>query len=682
MKKKDIANEREANNNEKAAYEAGSSMTAETGPPSRVGSIHRQTFRSRLFFKFIIPYIFLIVTVFSLSGWLFFSSAREALDAELSRRLVGVADLVAHTVNPAFLLRIQPGDEDTSLYLLILEELKKIRQATQVKDIHLFDRQHRVIVDLDGTQRIGEEDLLLQIDSYELDQVWGGRALSSILYRGQDSRFYKAGYAPLRDEQGIIIAGVGVEVGVDFMQIIDRVRSHFIGITLVSAGFIILISFLLSRSMIRPIQVLTSATEQIGNEESYPQVDLRRNDELGDLGRHFNQMIEQIRTKDALLRRMYDEERARAEVLEGYSQTLLKSIPSGVLGVNLKGEITSCNPAAENILGRSSSSLLDRGVQGALGVCALEKIIMTAVTTGSEAAWEEFPVEDPSRGKRWIGAMASPIRDQGGREIGATAVFADLTEVKNLQEEVALKRQMALLGELSAGMAHEIRNPLAAIQALGELLSRRVKGIANRDQRGPADSGEGALEELSRDLVAEIRHLNRFVTEFLIYARMPLLNFEKTDLREIVDAALSLASPSEKPEEIVVRNKIPASLPKVSVDPLEFRRVLLNLIQNAFQAMGKGGELRIEAEIVDPHLFLRISDTGPGIPDAHREKVFRPFFTTKQGGTGLGLAISERIVRGHGGSLTFETTEGKGTTFSVQVRLEETAASVHHSILE
>jgi PAS domain S-box-containing protein len=619
----------------------------------------------------IIPYILLIVTVFSLSGWLFFSSASKALDAELSRRLVGVADLVARTVNPTFLLRIQPGDEDISLYRLILEELQKIREATQVKDVHLFDRQKRVIVDLDGTQAIGEEDLLLQIDSYELDQVWRGRALSSILYRGGDGRFYKAGYAPLRDGQGEIIAGVGVEVGVDFMAIMERVRGQFFGITLISGGFIVLISFFLSRSIIRPIQILTSATEQLGKEGIYPQVNLKRNDELGDLGRDFNRMIVQIQTKDALLRRMVDEERERAEILEGYSQTLLKNIPSGVLGINLNGEVTSCNPAAENILGLCSSDLFSRPVQGALGVCSrLERMIMTAVTTGSEAAWEEFPIEDPLHGKRWIGAMASPIKDQGGREIGATAVFADLTEVKNLQEEIALKRQMALLGELSAGMAHEIRNPLAAIQALGELLSRRVKEMTHhRNDDGGGDSRGGDLEALSRDLVEEIGHLNRFVSEFLIYARMPLLRFENTDLQEVIDAALSMAAPSGLPERIRVEREFPEISPAVSVDPLEFRRALLNLIQNALQAMGSEGTLRIEADVAGPSLVLRISDTGPGILSGHRDKIFRPFFTTKPGGTGLGLAISERIVREHGGSLTFETSEGKGTTFIIQIPL-------------
>lgn len=644
-------------------------MTPETEPVSRSGSPDRPVFRSRLFFKLIIPYIFLIAAVFSFSGWLFFSSAKKALDEELSRRLIGVAELVAQSINPQFLMRVHPGDEDTSLYRLLLAELRKIQEATRVKEIHIFDRENRVILDLDGGQSIGEENFFLQIDSFELEKVWEGRTVPSVLYRGRDGRFYKAGYAPLKNGQGEVIAGAGVEVGADFMEIMNRIQRQFIGITLASGGLIIMISFLLSRSIIRPIQTLTSATEQVGAKENYPQVDLNRYDELGDLGRHFNEMVTQIEIKDAELRRMYDEERARVEVLEGYSETLLKSIPSGVLGVNLEGEVTSCNPAAENILGLPSPALIGKEIQGIFPLSShLMEVMRAAVAKGKEAPWEEFLIEDQVKGRRWIGAMASPIKDHGGRQIGATAVFADLTEMKNLQEEVVLKRQMALLGELSAGMAHEIRNPLAAIQALGELLSRRVKEMANREEK-KGDVGEDDLEELSGDLVAEIGHLNRFVTEFLTYARMPVLKFEKTDIREIVDSALSLASPHGKSSGISICKMIPISLPSVVVDPLEFRRVLLNLIQNAIQAMGTEGELRIECRIVRPHFLVRISDTGPGIPSAQRDKIFRPFFTTKQGGTGLGLAISHRIVSEHGGSLTFETMEGKGTTFIVQIGL-------------
>lgn len=619
----------------------------------------------------IIPYILLIATILSLSGWFFYSSAKEALDAELSRRLVGVANLVARSINPKFLLRVKPGEEKSSLYLLILEELKKIQESTRIKDIHLFDRNNRMIADLDGTQPIGEENLLLQVDTYELEQVWKGNAVSSVLYRGRDGQFYKAGYAPIRDEKGAVIAGVGVEIGADFMSLIDRVRGQFIGITLISAGFIVMISFLLSRSIIRPIQLLASVTERLGEEGVYPKVDLDRNDELGDLGSHFNRMVEQIKTKDALLQKRYHEEKAKAEELEGYSQTLLKSIPSGVLGVNMEGRITSCNPAAEAIIGIPAASLLDRDVGAALGPFSfLAKCLATTRITG-EPFREEFSVEDPVKGRRWIGVMTSLLKDYQGKQIGATAVFSDLTEMRNLQEEVQLKRQMALLGELSAGMAHEIRNPLAAIQALVELLARKVK---RGDAGKPADRGvveeerrKEEIAEMAKEVVSEVGHLNRFVTEFLRFARLPAFQRERVEIGEVIDGALSLVFPAGKTGEVEVRKNIPEGIPPVLLDPIEFRRVLFNLIQNAVQAMEGKGKLDIQVENARDAVRIRISDTGPGIPTENRQKIFHPFFTTKRGGTGLGLAVSHRIVAGHGGTLSLERGEGKGTTFVIQI---------------
>lgn len=637
---------------------------------------NRTTFRSRLFLNLIIPFILLIVTVLSLSGWFFYSSAKEALDAELSRRLVGVANLAARSINPKFLLRIRPGEEKSSLYLLILEELKKIQEATRIKDIHLFDRENRMIVDLDGAQAIGEENLLLQIDAFELEQVWKGSEIASVLYRGRDGRFYKAGYAPIRDEKGEVIAGVGVEVGADFMSLMDRVQGQFVWITIMTGASIVLISFLLSRSMIRPIQILTAATERLGEEGVYPKVDLNRRDELGDLGNHFNRMIGQIKTKDLLLQKRYHEEKARAGELEGYSRTLLKSIPSGVLGVNLGGVVTSCNPAAEAILGMPAVSLLGRDVEAALGpFSSLAKRLATTLFTG-ETFREEFSVDIPEKGKRWIGMMTSLIRDQEGKQIGATAVFSDLTGVRALQEEVQLKRQMALLGELSAGMAHEIRNPLAAIQALVELLARKVK---RGDASEPADRGtveeeqlilKEEIAELAREVVSEVGQLNRFVTEFLRFARLPSLQPERVEIEELIDGALSLLFPAGNTGKVEVRKKIPEGIAPVLLDPIEFRRVLFNLIQNSVQAMEGKGEIDIRVEHAKGMAQIWISDTGPGIAAENRQKIFHPFFTTKRGGTGLGLAISHRIVTAHGGTLSLEPGEGKGAAFVIQIPIQ------------
>lgn len=612
------------------------------------------TFKSRLFLKFIIPYTILIMTVLSLSGWFFYSFSKNALDAELSRRLVGVARLVAQSVNPNFLLRVQPGDEDTSLYRLLLEELARVKEATQIKDIHLFNRNNRMIVDLDETQPIGEENLLLQIDALELEKVWTGASVSSFLYRGVDGSFYKAGYAPIRNGQGQIIAAAGVEVGVDFMLIVNQIRGQILWITFICAGCIVLISFVLSRSMIQPIQRLATATEQVGKEGIYPKVALARHDELGDLGNHFNRMSDQLKIKDTLLKKMYQEEKTRAEALEGYSQTLLKSIPSGVLGVDLKGRVTSCNRAAEKILGISAASLLGREIKEGLGTFQpLGEIIGNTLMAEREAFRDEISIEDPSEGKRWIGIVASLLRDAKGKQIGATAVFSDMTEIRKLQEEIQLKEQLAMLGELSAGVAHEIRNPLAAIQTLVEMLARKSK--------------EKEQKELAGEVIDEVGHLNRFVTDFLHFARSPSLHPEPTDVDEIVDAALGIAIPDVKQGNLTVQKQIPEDLPKIVVDPYEFRRVLINVILNAVQAMKGTGELTIRSEISHNRMTLHISDTGPGISPEAMAKIFRPFFTTKQSGTGLGLAISHRIITGHGGKIYMKNNEGKGTTLIIEV---------------
>ncbi len=612
------------------------------------------TFKSRLFIKFIIPYTFLIVTVLSLSGWFFYSFAKNALDAELSRRLVGIARLVSHSVNPNFLLRLQPGDENTSLYRLLLDELLRVKEATQIKDIHLFTRDNRMIVDLDETQRIGEENLLLQIDALELEKVWSGTSVSSILYRGVDGRFYKVGYAPIQDGQGRIIAAVGVEVGVDFMLIVDQIRSQILWITLICAGCIVLISFVLSRSMIHPIQHLATATEQVGKEGAYPKVNLSRNDELGDLGNHFNRMIDQLEIKDSLLKKMYQEEKSRVEDLEGYSQTLLKSIPSGVIGIDLEGRVTSCNRAAEEIMGIRAVELLGKEIKTGLGSFqVLGEIIQITIKTEREMFRDEIAIDDPSEGKRWIGIVASLLRDSKGNQIGATAVFSDMTEIRKLQKEIQLKEQLAMLGELSAGMAHEIRNPLAAIQTLVEIFAHKSKGKEEK--------------ELAGEVIEEVAHLNQFVTDFLRFARSPSLHPEPTPVIEIVDAALGIAIPDLKKVNLTIQKNIPEDIPKIRVDPYEFRRVVINVILNAVQAMEGLGELTIASELSDNRIILSISDTGPGILEEGMKKIFQPFFTTKRSGTGLGLAISHRIITGHGGNIYIKNNEVKGSTLFIEI---------------
>ncbi|MFQ5780624.1 MAG: PAS domain-containing sensor histidine kinase, partial [Nitrospiria bacterium] len=400
-----------------------------------------------------------------------------------------------------------------------------------------------------------------------------------------------------------------------------------------------------------------TATEQLVKEGIYPKVQLERQDELGDLGNHFNRMTDQIRMKDALLQKMYHQEKSRAEALEGYSQTLLKSIPSGVLGIDLAGRVTSCNLAAERILGIPAASLLGKEIKDCLGPFQpLSRILLNTLKMQQETFRDEFSMEEHPKEKRWIGIVTSLLRDAKGEQIGATAVFSDMTEVRKLQEEIQLKEQLAMLGELSAGVAHEIRNPLAAIQTLVELLARKSRGEQEK--------------ELAGEVVNEVGRLNQFITDFLQFARSPSLHPEPTDVDEIVDAALAMTISDTKQRHLTIQKQIPKNLPKILVDPYEFRRVLINVILNAVQAMNGPGELTIRSEISNNRMILHISDSGPGISPEAMKKIFRPFFTTKQGGTGLGLAISHRIITGHGGNIYIRNNKEKGTTLFIEVPID------------
>ena len=158
--------------------------------------------RHRLFRRFILPYALLIVGTLTVSGWYFYTTAQEALDRELAKRLLTVAQTVRSVMNPRYLMQMRPGSEGTTLYALMLADLKRLQDASNASHIYLVDRQHRMLLDATEQTPIGHEYLFLKLDLAELDEVWQGRSMASVLYQGQSGRYYKSGYAPLLDPDG------------------------------------------------------------------------------------------------------------------------------------------------------------------------------------------------------------------------------------------------------------------------------------------------------------------------------------------------------------------------------------------------------------------------------------------------------------------------------------------------
>jgi two-component system, NtrC family, sensor histidine kinase HydH len=224
------------------------------------------------------------------------------------------------------------------------------------------------------------------------------------------------------------------------------------------------------------------------------------------------------------------------------------------------------------------------------------------------------------------------------------------------QTEEQLRRadRLSALGELSASMAHEIRNPLGSIKGAVEIL---------KDDYGEDE----AKYEFIKILLKETDRLNRIVQEFLGFARPKQPELQQADMNEAIESVLALTSQEARKSGVKVEKRLDPAIGSRSLDAGLLKQAFLNLVLNAIQAMPKGGVLSVESRIKDSFIEVTISDTGTGIPDENRKKLFSPFFTTKKNGTGLGLAITYRIIENHRGSIDVVSGPGKGTTFTVRI---------------
>jgi two-component system, NtrC family, sensor histidine kinase HydH len=253
-----------------------------------------------------------------------------------------------------------------------------------------------------------------------------------------------------------------------------------------------------------------------------------------------------------------------------------------------------------------------------------------------------------------ISASCAPITDGSGNTVGALEVFIDLTEIKQMQEEMARVKSLAALGEVAAVIAHEVRNPLSGIAGFAALL---------RDELGDDHPHVGYVDKIS----AGVQRLNRSVTSLLEYARDLRHEPRSDDLNSLLKDTIDFFR-----MDLHSRNsaaKVELSLPTAPTlckfDRENLSGALVNLLKNADEAMPKGGTIRVKLSPGPEKVELSISDQGASIPEEIREKIFTPFFTTREGGTGLGLALVKKVVDAHRGEIGVESRNGHGSTFTI-----------------
>jgi PAS domain S-box-containing protein len=358
---------------------------------------------------------------------------------------------------------------------------------------------------------------------------------------------------------------------------------------------------------------------------------------------------------------------------------LFSSLRCGSITIDREGRITSINDLARRILEISEPDLLGLPCAEALGSHAkLASIFLESFRMKNQPNRAEMEIRLKDERKRTIGFSMPLIRDDGGRVLGAALLFRDLTQIEHHQEQEQLKERLAALGQMAAGMAHEIRNPLGGIEVTASLLRRR---LAARPE-------EMAL--LDR-IIGEVKRLNRTVVDSLEYVRPLHLELKRTSLSEVVTEALNAAMAFQEGKTIALSLDLDAQLPQIWIDPDRIRDAVGNLIRNSFEAIPMAGSVRVEtrrevlpvplktdlASAADPaapvsfdaYAVIRITDNGKGIPEEVHDRLFYPFFTTKQTGSGVGLPLARKIVEGHHGILDFESTVGQGTQFIVKLPL-------------
>ena len=269
--------------------------------------------------------------------------------------------------------------------------------------------------------------------------------------------------------------------------------------------------------------------------------------------------------------------------------------------------------------------------------------------------------------QRVVGYTLSQVKDEQGDPIGAVMFFKDLTQVEQLEERERLRDRLAALGEMAAGIAHELKNPLAGIEVMAGLLRRQV-----------ADSPEA--QSLLADIMSEAKLANAIVVEMLEFVRPIRLQVEQTDLATVVHQSITLAESKVKRGNIQVQVDLTGELPMIDGDLNQLSQVFSNLLTNAFEALDGSGRVTIRgvqsAIEVDPAMVgmdrtatpvvvVEVIDDGPGVPAEATDKIFDPFFTTKPQGSGLGLAIVRKIVDAHDGRIDVNSAPGRGTCFRV-----------------
>jgi two-component system sensor histidine kinase AtoS len=466
-----------------------------------------------------------------------------------------------------------------------------------------------------------------------------------------------------------------VRVGLSTQRMAAEIRTtrlDLLGVTALTLLFGGLAAGLVARQIARPVRTLAEAASAVSRGELLQRLEPSGFDEIGRLAVAFNHMAAQVFQQRRALEDAHGELRRRFDELEdvkGYTENILASLTNGIVTVDLDGRVVTVNPAAERLTGFFAGEVRGRYCTELFAQTPeIGEMLMETLASHEPIAGVTLALKRRSGAAPPVEVGTAPLKGAEGKDLGVVAVLRDLTRVQELEGQLRRSDRLAALGSLAAGLAHEIKNPLTSVLTFSRHVARRFDDPSFR-------------ERFQRVVPRELERINGILERLLELARPAPAAFTRIRLASLVDRAVELFANQIESSRVEVAREYARDLPPVAADEESLYRAVINLVGNALDAMPSGGTLALRVGWTAPsdafragrsgvrHAMIEVSDTGAGIRPEDAERLFNPFFTTKERGTGLGLAVTHKIVEDHGGVIDFHSVPGAGTTFRIVLPL-------------
>ncbi|MBN2720846.1 MAG: HAMP domain-containing protein [Proteobacteria bacterium] len=459
------------------------------------------------------------------------------------------------------------------------------------------------------------------------------------------------------EDVGRIFRGY-TEMKLQEKPIMDNYMAYLLFITLLILFSAVWLGFYIARGITVPIGLLAEGAEKVAEGDLTVRIETAATDEIGILVKAFNKMTGKLeKTTRDLEKASRENEQRRA-----YIETVLRNVGTGVVSMDLAGRINTFNRAAEKMFNVRGEEILGRHYTKVLTPehsALLERILADLGREGGNRVRREFPVAVQGK-PLLLFITASVMEEPAGRGIGTVLVIEDMTMLVNAQRKAAWS-------EAAKRIAHEIKNPLTPIKLSAERMRRKLAGSL--------DGEEGkVLIDGTDSIMREVDAMRNLVDEFSRFARLPVLKPVPGKINAVVQEVAALFQ-GEREKGGEIRLSLADDLPRISFDAEQIRRVIINLLDNALKAVqdrGSEGVVAVSTRYLeqDGLVAIAVSDNGSGIPEDLLDRIFDPYFSTREGGIGLGLAISQRIIEEHGGTIECTSSPGEGTVFTVRLPVD------------